>query len=106
MKKHKDYIPAFDYKNRTPEDIIREGIHSETLRSNPAFDLAIRDLYWQYTQAEDGCTQQNAGDAGKHRYHYSLMRSLLTDLVSAIDGKIQEAENAKYDKELYGSEEK
>ena len=99
-------IPILDFKYKNPEDVIREGIHSETLRKNPAFVSAVRNLYWQYTEAEDVVTAGNSGDAGKNRYHYSMMRLILTDLIRQLDGMIQAGDNAKYDKESYGSEEK
>ena len=87
------------------EEKIRLGLQSETLRTNPAFSEAIRQMYLQYTIAEDNVTQENGGDAGKHRYHYSLMRSLLLDLTNILDGMVLESENLKYDKELESSEE-
>ena len=102
----KEEIPILDFNYKSPEDVIREGIHSETLRKNPAFVSAVRNLYWQYTEAEDKVTAENSGDAGKNRYHYSMMRLVLTDLLRQLDGMIQVGDNTKHDKELYSSEEK
>ena len=101
----KKEIPFLDSKYKNPDDVIREGLHAETLRSNPAFLSAVRELYWQYTEAEDVVTAGNSSDAGKNRYHYSMLRLVLTDLVRQLDGMIQSGDNAKHDKELYGSEE-
>lgn len=102
MSKH---IPFLDDKFKSIEDLIREGIHAETLRSNPAFLSAVRSLYMQYVEAEDGVTSENSSDAGKHRYHYSMLRLVLTDLVRQLDGMVQSGENAKFTKEQTGSEE-
>lgn len=92
-------IPFLDDKFKSLEDIIREGQYAETLRSNPAFLAAVRQLYTQYVEAEDGVTAENSSDAGKHRYHYSMLRLVLTDLVRQLDGMIQAGENAKYTRE-------
>ena len=99
----KEEIPFLDFKYKSPEDIIREGVHAEALRKNPAFVSAVRELYWQYTEAEDKVTAENSGDAGKNRYHYSMMRLVLTDLLRQLDGMIQVGDNTKYDQELKDS---
>ena len=91
-------IPILDYKEKSLDEQIREGIHSEALRSNPAFTEAVRALYWSYVEAEDNVTAENATEAGKHRYHYSTLRLLLTDLVKQLDLTIQLGENAKTQK--------
>lgn len=94
------FRPSLLDKELPIEEKIRLGVYSETLRTNPAFVEAIRQMYLQYTIAEDNVTLENGGDAGKHRYHYSTMRSLLLDLTNILDGMVQESENLKYNKEL------
>ena len=99
------FKPSMLEKKQTIEEKIRLGLLSETLRTDPAFVEAIQQIYLQYTIAEDQVTQENSGDAGKHRYHYSIMRSLLLDLTNILDGMVLEGENLKYEKELNDSEE-
>ena len=93
------FVPKSLDKNINIEERIRLGLHSKTLNENPAFCEAIRQMYMQYSIAEDKVTMENNGDAGKHRYHYSMMRTLLLDLVDQLDVLVQEAENLKYGQE-------
>ena len=83
-------------------EVIREGIHSETLRSNPAFTSAVQELYDAYVSAEDNLTAANAENVGRQRHHYSMMRLVLKDLVSLIDAKILEGQNATFQQENNG----
>ena len=95
------YIPVLDGEKKL-EDVIRDGRYSQALRNNSAFESAVRELYYEYTRLEDSVTASNESEAGKHRYHYSMLRLLLTDLITHLDGMVQEKENAEYNNEPNG----
>ena len=95
------HIPVLDGEKKL-EDVIREGMYAQALRNNPAFESAVRELYYKYTLAEDNVTATNDGDADKNRYQYSMLRLLLTELVLQLDDMVQEKENAEYNNETNG----
>lgn len=98
------YIEIFDAKGRTMQDILDDGYASETLRNNTIFSDTVKKVYWKLTLAEDVAVSNLHGkdhrEANEQIKRISVMRALLVDIVSELDGNILEAENAKLNTEV------
>lgn len=98
----KEFITVFDGKTKTVQQILDDGMKSKVLRDNPIFNDAIRDVYWRLTLAEDLIVADMKHDdrsANAESKRIAKMRSLLAEIVTVLDGNIQEAENAKFNME-------
>ena len=92
----KEPLYFLDKDDKTLGEIVREGIYSQTLLSNPAFESAVRDVYYYYVETEDLETASSTPESAAKREHYSLRRLALQDLIQMLDGKILAGENAQY----------
>ena len=93
-----DKIDIFDRKFKPVQEIIDDGVQSELLRNNDVFRQSVNTVYNTLVLSEDKIANDPTIDgrrASEMRKVYSLMRTLLTDIVLELDGNIQEAENAK-----------
>lgn len=98
----KERIGIFDDKDRNLQDIIDSGYTSKTLRENPAFSQAVKDVYWKLTLAEDKILADMSIDgrkAAEESKRCAKMRALLVDVVLTLDGNILEGENAAFELE-------
>ena len=98
------YIEFFDAGDRTLQDILDDGLKSETLRRNTIFSEQVKKVYFKLTLAEDVAVSNLHGkdhrEANEQIKRISVMRALLVDIVSELDGNILEAENAKLNQEV------
>ena len=95
----KNYIDLFDRSTKSVQEIIDQGYRSSTLRSNPIFSDAVKDVYWKLTLAEDKVMADMTIDgrkAAEESKRIAKMRALLADIVLTLDGNILEGENAAY----------
>lgn len=92
-------ITAFTDKYKTPQQVMEEGMQAEVLRNNPAFKLAIDDMYTNICIEGDKSLAGALNDSREQNAalkHYALLRVLLTDFILTLDGTIQAGENANY----------
>ena len=97
----KDFIDLFDRSNVSVQEVIDRGYNSRTLRDNPIFSDAVKDVYWKLTLAEDKVMADMTIDgrkAAEESKRIAKMRALLADIVLTLDGNILEGENAAFNK--------
>lgn len=104
----KEYIDIFDRKEwddpRSIQRVIDKGMQSRTLRDNPVFIDAVKEIYWGVTLIEDRVNgAEGMGQDGKQIAEVSKRiartRALLVDIVKVLDSNIFEAENALSERE-------
>ncbi len=86
-----------------PHEVIDRGYKSKTLRENPVFSEAVKDVYWKLTLAEDTIVadlNKDGREMAADMKRIAQMRALLADLILILDGNIQEGENEQYKGEL------
>lgn len=84
-------------------EILNDGRLASELRNHRIFQEAINEMYFDLTLEEDKITGNHEYDdrvASQERRKYSMLRTLLTELVFKLDGYILEASNEEYEQEL------
>ena len=91
-----EMISVFESLGFDENTIMKEGLTSQALASNPYWKRALAEYKYALVQKEDEITADPSIDnrkASEYRKYYSMLRLLLNGLENTLDAKIMLMEN-------------